>query len=396
MLHEKVNIPNESRTAAFWVFQFSVFTCIVNTINIPYNALIIAHEKMNAFAVISILQVILNFLAAYCLFLFETDRLLIYSAVLATASVLTRILYQIYCHRKFAETNYSFEIDVTMLRQIGKFAGVSTVSGGLQIIASQGLVFIINIVFGVAVNAVYSIALQLKNSVLSFALNVQRAISPQITKTYANGEMEIHKKLVYSGSKVEVFLIYLIMIPFLFKTREILALWLNDVPDHMVIFAQCLVFISLIHAAIGPIQTAVFATNKISKYLIIPDSFYLLVLPIGYFLGIYTKSPDILIYIVVIMSLLVCMMRLYYAHKVTSFSLVSITKGIIFPCILVAVLSILCCYILIDFLYNDLVGIILLYILNGIILFFAILCIGLTKNEQKTFFILIRKIRKNR
>ena len=140
MLEYKVNIPEASRDASLWVFQLSVLTCLVNMISIPYNALIIAHEKMDAFAFISIAQVVLNFLAAYCLSLFENNRLLIYAALLAVASISIRLLYQIYCHRKFVEAHYHLGVDWNTVKQIGKFTGVSTVSGGMQIISSQGIV----------------------------------------------------------------------------------------------------------------------------------------------------------------------------------------------------------------------------------------------------------------
>ena len=127
---------------------------------------------------------------------------------MATISILIRITYQIYCHRKFPEVHYHMIIDKNQIMQIGKFAGISSTSGALQVLSSQGFILVINLTFGVAINAVYTISMQLKNSVLSFAQNLQRAIAPQITKTYANGELDIHKKLVYAGSKFQVFLIF--------------------------------------------------------------------------------------------------------------------------------------------------------------------------------------------
>lgn len=383
MLEHKVNIPESSRDASFWVFQLSVLTCIVNTISIPYNALIIAHEKMDAFALISIVQAVFNFLAVYCLSLFENNRLLIYAILLASASVLVRLFYQAYCHRKFAEAHYRFEIDWGRIKQIGKFTGVSTASGALQVISSQGIIFVINLTFGVAVNAVYSIALQLKNSILSFALNLQRAISPQITKTYANGEIDTHMKLVYTGSKMEIYLIYFIIIPFLFRTKEIMALWLKDVPEHAVPFVQCIVFICLIYAAIGPIQTAVIATNKIVKYLLFPDTFYLLVLPVGYLIGKFTASPDILIFCIVLMEIFVCLLRIFYAQRVSCFSLSSVLKKILLPCALVAFCSFVCCSILSANLNDGVFNLIALYISNSILLVIIIFTIGLSRDERK-------------
>lgn len=138
--------------------------------------------KNECFAAISILQVILTCASAYCLSYFPTGRLLIYAILMATISILIRIAYQIYCHRKFPEVHYHMIIDKNQIMQIGKFAGISSASGALQVLSSQGFILVINLTFGVAINAVYTISMQLKNSVLSFAQNLQRAIAPQITK----------------------------------------------------------------------------------------------------------------------------------------------------------------------------------------------------------------------
>lgn len=290
MLYYSVNIPANSMNAASWVLQLSILTCVVNLISIPYNALVIAHERMNAFAVISILQVVLTFCAVYTLSWFD-NRLLVYGIMMATVSIIIRIFYQIYCHYKFDESRYHFIIDKEQLKQLGKFTGVSTASGAIQIVSSQGIIFVINWTFGVAINAVYNISLQLKNSILSFALNLFKAISPQITKTYANNEIETHRKIVYSGSKMEAYLIFFIMIPFLFRTEFIMHMWLGKVPSYAVEFAMCAVFISLTYALFEPIRTSVLATNKITKFMIVPEFFYLLVMPMGYFVSKIWGNP---------------------------------------------------------------------------------------------------------
>ena len=142
--------------AAQWVFQISVLTCIVNLISIPYNSLIVAHEKMNAFAAISILQVILTCASAYCLSYFPTGRLLIYAILMATISILIRIAYQIYCHRKF-RVPLPYDYRQKPNNANCKFAGISSASGALQVLSSQGFILVINLTFGVAINAVYTI-----------------------------------------------------------------------------------------------------------------------------------------------------------------------------------------------------------------------------------------------
>ena len=384
MLENKVNIPEVSRDASFWVFQLSVLTCLVNLISIPYNALIIAHEKMNAFAVISIIQVVLNFLAAYCLSLFESNRLLLYAVMLAAASVFVRMLYQVYCHRKFDEALYHWGIDWERVKEIGKFMGISTASGALQIVSSQGIVFVINLTFGVAINGVYTIALQLKNSILSFAQNVQRAIAPQITKTYANGEMDFYKALVYGGSKFEVYLIYFIMIPFLFRTDYIMKLWLGEVPEYAVLFAQCIVFLSLTYAAFEPIRIAVYATNRIRNFMVIPEILYMLIIPISYVVGKLTNSPFFMILSIVLVDISICVVRIYLSTKVSVIQISNICKSVIYPCLFVGVLAAILCYFISQITTsNTIIGLIELVIMNSIGLIIIILCTGLSNSERQ-------------
>ena len=336
MLYHKVKIPAESINAAFWVFQFSVFTCLVNLISIPYNALIIAHERMSAFAGISILQVVLNCSAAYAVSFFIYDRLVWYGAFMAAIGLLVRIFYQVYCHRNFTEARYNWALRKDLLKELGRFAGVTTLSGILQTIVGEGLVLVINLTFGAALNAVYVIALQLKNSILSFAMNVYKAVSPQITKTYASGEMEHHKMLVYTGSKMAVYMLYLIFFPFLFQADYIMHLWLGKVPPYTIEFAQATAFISLTYAAFEPIRSAVLATNRITKFMLVPDSFYLLVLPLGYFVAKIGGNPILLIATIVTFDMLTCVVRVCYAVKYTVLTFGELFRQFLRPVLLIS------------------------------------------------------------
>lgn len=392
-LNNKVNIPEASISTAQWVFQLSVLTCIINVISIPYNALVIAHEKMNAFAFISIIQVILTCSSAYFLSYFD-NRLLFYAIFMALISILIRIIYQIYCVAKFPEAQYHFFINTEQIKQLLKFAGVSTTSGILQVISSQGVTFVINWTFGVAINAVYTIALQLKNSILSFAQNIQKAIAPQITKTYASGEIELHKKLIYSGSKMQVFMIFFIMIPFLFRTEYIMQLWLGTPPKHTVEFMQCIIFLSLMYAAFEPIRTAVLATNRITKFMLIPDIANLLALPLSYIIGKITGEPEYLIFFIVTFEILACILRIYYATKVSVIKTKDIISNVISRSILVALLSSTVCYFLAKHTETSLLGLIILLIINSISLCGIIFIVGLTKYEKVQITKLIQNLRK--
>lgn len=380
--YNKINIPEASREAAFWVFQFSILTCLINLISIPYNALIIAREKMNAFAGVSIIQVILNCASAYFISFFES-RLLWYALFMLLASFTVRLIYQIYCRTKFPESKYHYGIDKTLLKEIGKYTGVSTTSSILQMISAQGIILVINWTFGVALNAVYTIAQQLKNSVLSFALNLHKATAPQITKTYANGEIEQYKKLIYSSSKMEIYLIYFIMIPFLFRTEYIMKLWLGtSLPPYTIEFVQCTVFISLTYAAFEPIRTAVLATNKIKNFMLIPESFYILVLPISYLSYYIKQDAQLLIISIVCMDILTACLRIYLASKVSILRIKDIIKSIFIPAFSVGIFSSIGCYICNPICNNNLFGACTLLIINSLLLIVIIYLIGLSKAEK--------------
>jgi len=381
-LNNKANIPDTNRDAAFWVFQLSVLVCIVNTVSIPYNALIIAHEKISVYAMISILQVILNFLAALMTGYASGSRLLIYAMLIALASIIVRISYQLYCHKNFPESHYRPRIDKDTITQILKFTGVTTTSGILQIASSQGIVMVINILFGVALNAVYTIALQLKNSVQSFSFNILKAISPQITKTYANGEHDKYEKLTYSGSKFEVFLIYFIMIPFLFRAEYILKLWLGNVPEYAVVFSQSVIFLSLTYAAFEPIRTAVLATGRIKRFMIIPDAFYLLSVPVSYMISKATGSPSLMIISVVAMDIISCLIRIHYALEATSLKAADMIRKILIPCVITGIADAIVCLLLSKMTGESIIGLLLLLLINSIALAAIIYSCGLSKNER--------------
>ena len=391
-LNNRVNIPTSSIQAAFWVYQISILACIVNLISIPYNALVIAHEKMDAYAFISIIQVVLTCTAAYCLSLFDSQRLLIYAILMATISILIRLFYQAYCHIKFKEARYHMLIDRDSMKQIGKFAGVSTFSGILESLYNQGIVLVINWTFGVALNAVYTIALQLKNSVLSFAFNIFKAMAPQITKTYASGDIETHKRLVYSASKIQAYMIFFIMIPFLFRTEYIMHLWLGNVPPYAVSFAQATIFLSLLYALFEPIRTAVLATNHISKFMIFPNVFYIFTLPLCYYLAYKSNSPVILILSVVFFDVIRCLFRLYYGLHVSPLLLRDILTTVLIPVIVVGIGSVIGCGLLSIYINDNLLDTTILIIVNSIVLLMLIYIFGLNQQERQLINGLFRRI----
>ncbi len=382
-IYNKMNIPVQSQDAAFWVLQFSIAATILSLISNPYNALIIAHEKMNVFAFVSVVQVFLTCAAAFCLQYIPENRLVWYAFFIAVVAVGIRLMYQIYCRTKFPESKYRWFVDKERMKSIGKFAGWATVDGGLNTITWQGVTIIFNLSFGVAINAVYQIASQVNNSFLSFAQNVQRAVDPQLTKSYAKGDYERHCWLIYNGSKLQVFLIYLLVIPFLIRAEYIMRLWLGEVPEHAVRFCQLAIFMSLVCAGFEVVRTSVIATGNIKKFVLYPNSAHLLLLPLCYLLNRIWTSPELMMAAVVVTYYIIYAYRLWLAGKVSVFSLRLFIIRVIVPCCLVGVITAAITYLLNLLLPYNIWGLLSLVVLNVLAMIPIMLYLGLKKTDRE-------------
>ena len=267
-LNEKMNIPPERLYAANWVLHLSILSFIVNLISVPYNAAIIAHEKMSAFAYVSILEVTLKLIIVYLLYISPWDKLIVYSILLVLVSVVIRIVYGIYCSRNFAETHYAMVHDKQLVKEMTSFAWWGFFGNAAWMFNTQGINILINIFFGVGVNAARGIAVQVESALMKFVTDFSTAINPQITKSYASGEMERMIMLVNKGSKFSFFLTLLLSLPLLFETEYILSLWLVEVPAHTATFIRLAIVATMIQKFGDTGYTACMATGTIRKYAI--------------------------------------------------------------------------------------------------------------------------------
>lgn len=366
-LNNKIQIPERSIVAANWVFQFSIITCVINLISIPYNALIIAHEKMSAFAYISIFQVLLNLLAVYSIGFLTSNRLLYYGLFLAAISISIRTIYQLYCRHKFKESKYRLIIDKSLMVEIGKFTGYSLLDGILVLLFSQGFNILLNINFGVVMNGIFAIATQVRTSVLSFSQNVQKAIEPPIIKTYSNGDEKKTINLIYEGSRMQIYLLSFLVIPIWIRCGQILSLWLGNVPDGTSLYVNIFLFISIIYAITCPIITGALATGKIKRFLLVADCIYIIALVSLCIIPHVIKSTALLFAMILLLTeTSVALYRIYAFSKISLFSLKRFVLSCIFQPMLV-IITIFCIMSFIDdyFTYN----------LTGLICFVATSCI---------------------
>lgn len=281
-MYEKMQIPADRIDAAFWVLQCSILSTVVMIVSVPYNADIIAHEKMSAFAYISVLEAVLKLAIVYILMIGSADKLTIYALLLLTVQILIRFCYSIYCNKHFMETKYKHIWDKSLFKEMTSFAGWSLFGNLSAVLFGQGLNMLLNVFFGPVVNAARAIAVQVQGAIQQFVGNFQMALNPQITKTYAKGEMNEMHKLMFRSARFSFYLLFFLSLPVLFETDFILTIWLKIVPENTAIFLRIMICTSLIYSLANPLIIANQATGRVKKYQAVCGSILLLILPVSY------------------------------------------------------------------------------------------------------------------
>ena len=283
-LMNKLVIPESRMTAALWVYQCSILACCVTIMSAPYNADIIAHEKMSAFAYISILEVSLKLLIVYLLLVSPIDKLIAYAILTLSVQLLIRFIYSRYCHKHFEESYIEFNFNKALFKEMSGFAGWSFFGNLAAILYTQGLNMMLNIFFGPVVNAARGIAVQVQSAVQQFVSGFQTALNPQITKNYAVGNLEQMHNLMFRSARFSFLLLFFLSLPVLLETDFLLTVWLKNVPDNAVIFTQIMICISLIYTTSNPCVIANQATGKVKVYQMVVGGILLTILPISYIL----------------------------------------------------------------------------------------------------------------
>ena len=281
-LEYKMRIPEERMNAAVWVFHCSVATAFFYILNVPYNAMIIAMEKMAVFAYFSLIDLFLRLTVVLILPMSSMDKLKSYALLLVGVQLLMQILYWQYCFRNFSESRVGPKWHETKVKEMSSFAGWSLFGDSAALMFSQGVNVLLNLFFGATINAARGIAVQVQGVVIRFIGSFQTAINPQLTKSFAGHDYTYMYKLIYSSSKFSFFLFMMLALPIFFEANQLLAWWLKIVPDYTVTFLRIILFISLIDCLANPLITAAKATGKIKRYQSVLGVFLLLIVPVSY------------------------------------------------------------------------------------------------------------------
>lgn len=301
-LSNKLNIPAERMQAAHWVYQLSILSAMFGITQVPYNAAIIAHEKMDVYAYVEILNVSLKLLIVYLLCIGNFDKLILYASLMLAVSILIMMVYRIYAIRHFPEAHFHWIWDKTYLRPLLSFSGWDLYGNACVIARQQGTNFLINIFYGVVFNAASGIATTVQGTISGLAFNIILAFRPQIIKQYAKGNVEDMSKLVGNAVCFTTILFGCMSIPLLLETHYIMKAWLGVIPEKSEIFCQILLIASFLGLLNNIWNTCIHATGKIKEISIFSGTFFLISLPIIYVVFQF-KAPVESAYLVFILSI---------------------------------------------------------------------------------------------
>lgn len=394
-LNTQLNIPAERMKAANWVYQFSILTFLVNIIRVPFHSTIIAYEKMSFYAYLSIIEALLKLGVVFLIQISLYDKLIFYGFLIFIVSLLILLVYKIYCNRNFDSSRYYFFWDIKLFKTLISFSGWSLFGSLANVGSKQGTNILLNIFYGVTVNAAMGIATQVNNAINGFVHNFQTAFRPQIVKSFASGDNKYLMQLIFQTSKFSFFLLYFIALPILLNTEIVLQLWLKNVPEYAVGLVRLILIYSLLETISGPLWMTVQATGKIRKYQIIISFIILSNLWASYLFLKLGYSPYFVLWIRIFINFFSLVFRLIYLKKMISFPVLKFLKKVPLNLLLVVLIS-LVIPVLVNYYLAGISGFIYTTLISIVSVGITIYWIGLNMKEKdylKALF--IKKIIRN-
>ncbi|WP_312825289.1 MATE family efflux transporter [Epilithonimonas sp.] len=384
-INYKLNVPSERMMAVNIVFQFSVVSSFLGIVQVPYNALITAHERFNVYAYISFLEIAFKLAILYFLVCVQHDKLVLYSTLLFVSSFVIRMVYRIYSRRNFPESNYEFYFDKSYFKEILSFTGWNIFGNVATVARGQGNNMLLNLFFGPVLNAAYGVSTQFQGVINSFVSNFQVAVNPQIIKTYANREFEKSIFLMKESSKLSYFLMLIMSVPMVYNIDYILEIWIKKVPPYTNTFICISLVGVLLDAISNPLMTAARASGKIKWYQIIISITIFLSLPLSYFaLKIY-KNPNLIFIIISILNFGALVFRIYFLQNMISLNVKDFIKDVFIKILVCTTIVFLANYTLYYYYgaANTIISLIIFGIINVISTSLVIVLFGINKHEKK-------------
>ena len=386
-LYYKMVLPPDRFNAAFWVLHITTLITFSRIMRTPYNACIIAYEKMDFYAYISIANVVAKLLVVYLLSIVDVDKLILFACLNMVVSYSVTLAFKYYCNRKFPTSIFKLQWKKDSFNELLSFSSYSLL-GNMANLASQAWVNLaMNTFYGVAVNAAVGISNQLSKGVYGFIVNFQIAFNPIIIKTYAKNEFNQLKQLIFNVSKLSYYLMFCLSLPVMFYTEDIFNLWLNVVPPYTIGLCRMTILTMLVNSLAEPLWKTVQASGIIKKYQIYVSLIIMSTLPLAYIALRLGCSPVFVFGVKLVVIFCAFLYRLYYANSLIHFTIFQYVKDIIFPIAAVSALSVVLSYGVVSFNLHYLISSSILFVMSLAIVYF----LGANAAEKKFIMDIVKK-----
>lgn len=340
-VYTHLNIPPDRFDAALWVYHLSIISAMIGVLSTPYNGLVVAHERMDAFAYISILEAVLKLVMVFILMFLPLDKLVLHAVLCLLVFVIIRVIYTSYCGRRFPESKFVWIVDKPLLKEMSAYVSWDLIGNFATTLAVQGVNILLNIFHGPVLNTARTISIQVQGLVQMFAGNFQQAVNPQIIKSYAKKDMAFMHNLIFRSSKLTFVLMTMMILPFVFETSYILDIWLKDYPSYAIPFVQLSLIVALMDSMALPFMVAVRATGNIRFYCIVTGGLSLLLVPVSYVFLRFGADPTIVVTVQIFISALCYVARLVIVKPLISFPIGQYVLNVLAKSAIVGVLTLL-------------------------------------------------------
>lgn len=396
-LNSKMVIPVDRLYAANLVFQISVLNFCINLITVPFNGAIIAHEKMSTFAYVSIFEGIARLVICFLVMWLPIDHLVSYAFLYMFVQICVMAVYQFYCYRNFEECCFRLVIDKPLVKQMFAYSGWHIIGNSSGILNRQGVDLVLNYFCGTVLNAAKGISNQVMGAVAAFSNNFMIALNPQITKSYAQGDIQYMIGLVFKGARFSYLLLFFLSLPILLNADYIIHLWLKNVPDYTIPLAQLSLIIAMISSLSNSLIAAQNATGKVRDYQIVVGGLQLLNMPLCYVALSIGLSPVSIMVVAIFVELISLVARLVMIPRyIKDFSPFQYIKQVLFKVIGVSITASIIPLLLCGVLSKGFVSFVIVSLSSCLSTLLFALIIGCTESERKMVFAKVCSIYKNR
>lgn len=385
-LNTHMTIPDGREVAANWVLQFALVTFVLNLWSTPYNAALIAHEKMAAFAYIGIFEGVANLIIAFMVMHSPFDRLIVYGAFICLIALITRMIYNGYCKKHFDECIFKWTFEYNLFKEMFSFAGWNFIGSISGLLRDQGINILFNVFCGPIINAARGLAIQVQTAVFKFSSNFYVAVQPQITKSYASDNVDESHDLVLRSSRFAFLLLTALIVPLITETDFILQLWLKEVPAHTTAFVQIILLCTLIDSLSTPLIYLMLATGNIKRYQIVVGLFNFINFPVAWIILYCGGSPELAQLSIIFFSLGALILRISMLRPLTHFPVRDFMVSTVSRCLFIVTICFIVSLTISQKMDNGLSRFILNFSVTELTLGILLLTIGLNTGEKKFIF----------